>query len=95
MTLFRFPLLRNSDFAGLVYLTLSETKIELEPVEPGDPRVDLVSLQLGGQVLVVLSQRISIGNIIVCHCDFIVCDPNVSFQPLEVGLGQIERNAWK
>ena len=32
----------GSDFLGSVYLTLPEAEIEFKPVEPRDPRVDLL-----------------------------------------------------
>ncbi len=47
--------LHNSDFSGVVYLTLTEAKIEFKPIEPRNPRVDVLGSELGRQVLVVLS----------------------------------------
>src|ERR1035438_2586582 len=47
--------LRNSDFSGWVYLTLSEAKIEFKPIEPRNPWVDALGFELRRQVLVVLS----------------------------------------
>ena len=36
------PPLRNSDFLGLINLTSSEAKIEFKPIEPRNPRVDVL-----------------------------------------------------
>src|SRR4051794_33284285 len=55
----------GSDFWGWVYLTLPEAVVDLKPVEPWYPRVDLLGLQLGRQVLVMLPQSACIRSVVV------------------------------
>ena len=39
--------LANSDFSGLIDLTLPEAKVEFKSIEPGNPSVDTVGFELG------------------------------------------------
>src|SRR5208283_1951671 len=77
---FAAPSPSGSDFLGSVYLTLTEAVVDLKPVEPRDARVDVLGPQLGWQVLIVLSELISIRSVVVRHEDSVPVDPHVPLQ---------------
>src|SRR5208283_4179113 len=81
----------GSDFLGSVYLTLTEAVVDLKPVEPRDARVDVLGPQLGWQVLIVLSELISIRSVVVRHEDSVPVDPHVPLQSPEVRRGHVLR----
>src|SRR5208283_820757 len=86
-----YPLPQGSDFLGSVYLTLTEAVVDLKPVEPRDARVDVLGPQLGWQVLIVLSELISIRSVVVRHEDSVPVDPHVPLQFPEVRRGHVLR----
>ena len=62
---------------------LFESEIQLKIIEPGDVGIDAVGLQLGWQILVVGSEHLDIGCIVVGDDDGIVVDANISIQSSE------------
>src|ERR1700719_5288972 len=80
-----------SDFFGSVYLTLMEAEIQFKPVEPRNVRVDLLGPQLGRQILVMQSQLVRVGSVVICYDDCVVLDPHVPFESCKAGRGHVLR----
>ena len=62
---------------------LFETEIELEVIEPGDSRIDLLLLQEFGEVLKMIFPELSLGSVVIGHHDGIALHAQVPFQAAE------------
>ena len=62
---------------------LSEAEVELEVVEPWDPRVNMFGAELLGKVLVVFAKVLHVGSVVVGDDDGVVRHPHVSVQSEE------------